>query len=51
LKYFLTYVSFILVPPGGLEPPTTGTEIQCSIQLSYRGIIVGWLMGLEPTTS
>ena len=21
---------------GGLEPPTTGLEIRCSIQLSYR---------------
>ena len=28
-----------LVPQDGLEPPTDGLEIRCSIQLSYWGII------------
>jgi tryptophan halogenase len=27
------------VPLEGLEPPTGGLEIRCSIQLSYRGVL------------
>src|SRR4051794_12917619 len=30
-------------PPGGLEPPTCGLEVRCSIQLSYRGVRRGIL--------
>lgn len=26
-------------PPGGLEPPTSGSEVRCSVQLSYRGFV------------
>lgn len=41
----------------GLEPGTDGLEIRCSILLSYRrvgireGEKVGWMMGVEPTTT
>ena len=31
-----TVASFIMARPGGLEPPTSGLEIRCSIQLSYE---------------
>ena len=27
--------------PGGLEPPTPGSEDQCSIQLSYGRVVFG----------
>lgn len=27
-----------LAPRGGVEPPTLGLEVLCSIQLSYRGV-------------
>ncbi|KKU80367.1 MAG: hypothetical protein UY05_C0009G0014 [Candidatus Peregrinibacteria bacterium GW2011_GWA2_47_7] len=27
-----------MVPPEGFEPPTPGSEDQCSIQLSYDGM-------------
>ena len=29
----------IMARPGGLEPPTSGLEIRCSIQLSYERVI------------
>ena len=31
---------FLLVPPGGFEPPTHRLGICCSILLSYEGIAV-----------
>jgi hypothetical protein len=45
--------------PEGLEPPTSGLEIRCSIHLSYGragyrtggpDVGLGWVMGLEPMT-
>ncbi len=30
---------FEVVPRRGLEPPTYGLGIRCSVQLSYRGVI------------
>ncbi len=30
---------FRVVPRGGLEPPTHGLELHCSIRLSYRGLL------------
>jgi hypothetical protein len=34
------YVPVIVrAPLTGLEPVTVGLEVQCSVQLSYRGIV------------
>ena len=30
-----------LARPGGFEPPTPGSEVQCSIQLSYERLFNG----------
>ena len=35
-------------PPAGLEPATSGLEVQCSIQLSYGG--VERVTGIEPAS-
>ena len=53
-----------LAAPEGLEPPTLGSEDQCSIQLSYGAAIhgsnensrytgkkMGWETGIEPATA
>lgn len=29
-----------MVPRAGIEPATLGLEVLCSIQLSYRGVLV-----------
>ncbi len=29
-----------MVPRAGLEPATIGLEVHCSIQLSYRGVLL-----------
>ena len=35
---------------GGIEPPTHGLEVRCSIQLSYRRIFfVERVKGIEPS--
>ena len=35
---------------GGVEPPTHGLEVRCSIQLSYRRIFfVERVKGIEPS--
>ena len=35
-------MTFAVVPRAGFEPTTLGLEVLCSIQLSYRGIPVGY---------
>ena len=32
--------------PGGLEPPTVGLEIRCSIRLSYERIVATKMRGV-----
>ena len=33
----------------GFEPPTYGLEVRCSIQLSYRDILMERVEGIEPS--
>lgn len=40
-----------MVPRAGLEPATLGLEVLCSIQLSYRGIMISIANGANIQTS
>jgi hypothetical protein len=53
-------VIFVMACLKGLEPPTNGLEVRCSIHLSYRHIFglfsafakkMERVMGIEPTQS
>ena len=48
--YQLSYSRHKMARLAGLEPATLGLEIRCSIQMSYRRIMVG-VEGFEPPTS
>jgi hypothetical protein len=39
-QYYQITSVISMVPRGGLEPPTLGLEVLCSIQLSYQGTLV-----------
>ena len=42
---------FFLARPEGFEPPATGFEVRCSIQLSYGRLITGLVLGLQGNVS